>query len=82
MSTAVNIEITTKRELRNNWGELLLEEGERVTVTTIHCHNGPYTYKRADGSTRTVPRSWLVECGALEPMSKAASHPTGAGEGK
>jgi hypothetical protein len=69
MSYECNIKVRAARQLRNNWNEVIADAGEELTIIAIHCHDGPYTYKRgSDLRTHTVPRSWLVECGALEPL--------------
>jgi hypothetical protein len=77
MST-VNIPIRAKRELRNNWHEVVLRAGERAIITAMYQH--VYKLKRCDKSERLVLRSWLVECGALEPLP-SPSQGTGAATG-
>jgi hypothetical protein len=51
---------------------LLARAGDRIKVLTIYCHNGPYSCRNlATGKEFCVPRSWLVECGALEPLAES-----------
>lgn len=68
MAYRCDIKARAARRLRNNWNEVLLEPGDEFTITAIHCHNGPYSCVGGPRGRFTVPRSWLVECGALEPL--------------
>lgn len=78
------IEIVAKRRLLNSgfgWPDqrIVLLEHESAVIVAIHCHNGPYTYYRQShgtSATWTVPRFWLVECGALEAMPEEKKRAT------
>lgn len=65
------IEVVTKDRLRSmaiGPDRQIAEAGETLVILAIYCANGLYSYWGQHSGRHCVPRSWLVEAGALEPI--------------